>query len=198
VFAVGHLAAGYLIGRVAGDGLKVRPNLSLLFLASVIPDVDLLIPGVEHRGPTHSLIIFILLFIPILLLAGKKGVPYFVALVQHALFGDYVTGGAQLLWPLTTQVYGTGLDVTSSTNLLLEWGLFLVSMAVLVHTRDLWLLFRRDRTNLLLSTPLLTVLLPAFLRFPTYVPLVLLAPHLVYLTLFALSIAMDVKALLAN
>jgi membrane-bound metal-dependent hydrolase YbcI (DUF457 family) len=198
VFAVGHLAAGYLIGRVAGDGLKVRPNLSLLFLASVIPDVDLLIPGVEHRGPTHSLILSIILFLPVLLLTGKTAIPYFLALAQHALLGDYVTGGAQLLWPLTTQIYGIGIDVTSLTNLLLEWGLFLVSMAVLVHTRDLWRLFRRDRTNLLLSTPLLTVLLPAFLRFPTYVPLELMVPHLVYLTVFALSIALDVKALLAN
>jgi membrane-bound metal-dependent hydrolase YbcI (DUF457 family) len=198
VYAVGHLALGYLTGRVAGNVLKVRPNLSLLFLASVIPDFDLLIPGVEHRGPTHSLIVFILLFIPAFLFSGKKAVPYFVALTQHALLGDYITGGTQLLWPLTTQVYGTGMPITSPINLLLEGSLFLVSMVVLVHTRDLWLLFRRDRTNLLLSTPLLTVLLPAFLRFPTYVPLVLLAPHLVYLTLFALSIAMDVKALLAN
>jgi len=198
MFAVGHLAAGYLIGRVAGKVLNVRPNLSLLFLAAVIPDIDLLIPSVEHRGPTHSLIVFILLFLPVLLLAGTKAIPYFLALAQHSFLGDYVTGGAQLLWPFTTQVYGTGLDVTSSTNLLLEWGFFLVSMAVLLYTRDLWRLFRRDRANLLLSTPLLTVLLPAFLRFPTYVPLELMVPHLVYLTIFALSIALDVKALLFN
>ncbi len=198
MFAVGHLAAGYLIGRVAGDGLKVRPNLSLLFFAAVIPDVDLLIPGVEHRGPTHSLILCTLLFLPVLLLTGKTALPYFLALAQHALLGDYVTGGAQLLWPLTNQVYGTGIDVTSPTNLFLEWGFFLVSMAVLLYTRDLWRLFRRDRANLLLSTPLLTVLLPAFLSFPTYVPLELLTPHLIYLALFAYSIALDVKALLSK
>jgi membrane-bound metal-dependent hydrolase YbcI (DUF457 family) len=154
---------------------------------------------VKHRGPTHSLLIAIIIFLPLLLRrTGKTAIPYFLALVQHALIGDYVTGGAQLLWPLTTTVYGTGLDVTSPTNLLLEWGLFLVSIVVLLHTRDLWRLFQGHRTNLLLSTPLLTVLLPAFLSFPTYVPLELLAPHLIYLTLFAISIAMDVKALLSN
>jgi membrane-bound metal-dependent hydrolase YbcI (DUF457 family) len=198
MFAVGHLALGYLTGRAAANRLKVTTNLSLLFLAAVIPDIDLLIPGVAHRGPTHSLLLCTILFIPILLLTGKKAVPYFVALAQHSFLGDYITGGAQLLWPLTTQVYGIEIDVTSPTNLLLEWGLFLASIAVLVHTRDLWRLFQRDRTNLLLSTPLLTVLLPAFLRFPTYVPLALFAPHLIYLTVFALSIALDVKALLFN
>lgn len=198
MYAVGHLAAGYLTGRAAGKALKVTPNLSLLFLASVVPDIDILIPWLEHRGPTHSLILFIILFIPVLLLSGKKAVPYFIALAQHSLLGDYVTGGAQLLWPLTNHVYGTGMDITNPTNLLLEWSLFFVSLALLLQTKDLWLLFQRHRSNLLLSTPLFTVLLPAFLSFPTYVPLELLVPHLIYLALFTLSIVLDLKAILSE
>ncbi len=199
MYAVGHLALGYLTGSAAGKHLKVKPNISLLFLASVIPDIDILIPGFEHRGPTHSLIIFVILLIPAILLNGKKAVPYFIALAQHSLIGDYITGGAQLLWPLTSHIYGIGVEITSLPNILLEWGLLIVSMALMLKTKDIWLLFRHHRSNLLLSTSLFAVLLPAFLNFPTRVPLELLIPHLTYLTLFTISIIMDLKAiLLAN
>jgi hypothetical protein len=198
VYAVGHLALGYLTGRATGKLLKVNPNISLLLLASVIPDIDILIPGVEHRGPTHSLIISVTLLIPALLLYGKKAVPYFIALAQHSLIGDYITGGTHLLWPLTSHIYGTGLEMTSLPNILLEWTLFLVSMAVMYKTKDFWLLFRRHRSNLLLSTPLFSVLLPPFLSFPINVPLELLIPHLSYLALFALSITLDLKAILTK
>jgi membrane-bound metal-dependent hydrolase YbcI (DUF457 family) len=196
MFAVGHLALGYLAGRAAAARLKVSPNLSLLFLAAVIPDIDILIPGVAHRGPTHSLVIYVLALIPALLLQGKRVLPYFIALAQHAAIGDTITGRTQLLWPLTSTSYGTGMPITSPINLLLEGSLFIVSMVVLYKTKDLYQLFHHHRSNLLLSTPLFTVLLPPFLRFPIYVPLELIVPHLTYLALFTLSILMDLKAIL--
>jgi hypothetical protein len=196
MYAVGHLTLGYLTGRAAANRLKVTPNLSLLFLAAVLPDIDLLIPGVAHRGPTHSLIIYVLTLIPALLLQGKRALPYFIALAQHAAIGDTLTGRTQLLWPLTSTSYGTGIPITSPINILLEGGLFLISMAVLYQTKDLYQLFHHHRSNLLLSTPLFTVLLPPFLRFPIQVPLELMIPHLTYLTIFALSILTDLKATL--
>ena len=196
MYAVGHLALGYLTGRAAGKHLKVNPNISLLLLASVIPDIDILLPGLEHRGPTHSLITFLILLIPAILLYRKKAIPCFIALAQHSLIGDYITGGTQLLWPLTSHIYGTGREITSLPNILLEWGLFLISMVLMLKTKDIWLLFRHHRSNLLLSTPLFAVLLPTFLNFPTHVPLELLIPHLAYITLFTLSIIMDLKAIL--
>jgi len=196
MYAVGHLAVGYLAGRVVGKYLKVNINISLLFLVSVIPDIDLLIPVLEHRGPTHSLITFIILLIPALLLYGKKVVPYFIALAQHSLVGDYITGSTQLLWPLTPHTYGTGMRITSLPNILIEWSFFLVSMAFLLKMKDIRPLFRHHPSNLLLSTPLFAVLLPTVLNFPIHVPLALLVPHLTYLTLFTLSIIMDLKAIL--
>ena len=72
MFAVRHLALGYLTGRVGGRLLNVNPNIFLLLLASVMPNIDLLTSGLEHRGPTHSLIIFLVLFIPAFLLQGKN------------------------------------------------------------------------------------------------------------------------------
>ena len=198
MFAVGHMALGYLTGRIAGRLLKVKPNIFLLFLASVIPDIDLFIPGLEHRGPTHSLIILIVILIPAYLIHGKKTVPYFVALAQHSLIGDYITESTKLLWPLTQNMFGTGIEVTNFSNILLEWSIFLISMAVLLKTQDIQLLFRHHRLNLLLSAPLFAALMIIFFNFPTYVPLELLIPHLTYLTLFTLSIIIGMKAILSR
>jgi len=198
MFAVGHLALGYITGKVADRLLKVKSNIFLLLLVSVIPDIDILIPGLEHRGPTHSLIIFGILLIPIILLYGKKAVPYSIALVQHSLIGDCITEGTQLLWPLTSHIYGTGMEITSLPNILLEWCLFLIFIAFAFKTKDIWFFFQHHRFNLLLSTPLFAVLMPTVFNFPIYVPLELLIPHLTFLLLFTLSIMMDLKALLSK
>ena len=195
---MGHLASGYLAGKAAGKILKVNSNIPLLLLVSVIPDIDILIPGLEHRGPTHSIVTFIILLIPAGLLYRKKAVPYFIALIQHSLIGDYLTGGTQLLWPLTSQIYGVEVEITSLPNVLLECGLFLTSMVLMLKTRDICLLFQHHRSNLLLFIPLSTVLMPTFLNFPTHVPLELLIPHLTYLTLFTLSIIVDLKTILSH
>lgn len=195
MYAVGHLALGYLTGRATGKFLNVDVNLPLLFLASVIPDMDLLIPGLEHRGPTHSIILSTLVFIPIFAYYGKNAAPYFAALAQHALIGDYLTGGGiQLLWPLNSFYYGMPMGITSPFSILLEWFFFLICFVVLFKTRDTWTLLQPHPSNLVLSIPLLTVLLPTFLSLPLHVPLLLVIPHLAYLVLFILSILTDFRA----
>ena len=196
MYAVGHLALGYLTGKITSKLLNVNVNLPLLFLASIIPDIDLLIPSLQHRGPTHSLILSIIVFIPIVAYYGKKATPYFIALTQHSLIGDYITGGTQLLWPLTSHMYDTGMKITSLTNILLEWCFFLTSLTLMLKIKDIWTLFQHHPSNLLLSIPIFTVLLPTFLNVPIYVPLELVIPHLTYLTLFTLSITIDLKAIL--
>jgi len=55
-------------------------------------------------------------------------------------------------------------------------------------------LFQHHPSNLLLSIPVLTVLLPSSFRFPLPVPFGLVLPHLTYLTLFILSILIDLKS----
>lgn len=193
-FAVGHLALGYLAGKTASELLDVNTNIPLLFVASVIPDIDLLLPGLQHRGPIHSLILFSLLFLPAFIIYGKKSIPYFIAVIQHALIGDYMTGGGtQLLWPLSLNWYGTQICVTSLTNVVTEWIFFLTSLAIMFKTKDLWVLFQRHTSNLLLSIPVFTVLLPTILSFPLYVPLALVIPHLTYLAIFTFSIFNGLK-----
>ena len=198
MYAVGHLALGYLSGKAASKILNVNVNIPLLFLASVLPDIDLLIPGLEHRGPLHSVIVFCLLFFPIFIFFGKRAIPYFVAPVQHILIGDYLTGGTQLLWPITTNWYGLGIGVTSLTNIFVEWFLFLTCITIMFKTKDVLLLFQQHPSNMILSIPVLTVLLPTFLSFPLDVPLELVIPHLIYMALFTFSILMDWKAILTK
>jgi membrane-bound metal-dependent hydrolase YbcI (DUF457 family) len=196
MYAVGHLALGYLSGKAASKILSVDLNLPLIFLISVLPDIDLILLNLEHRGPLHSIIVFCLLFIPIFTIYRKKALPYFVALIQHNLIGDYLTGGTQLFWPLTTNWYGSGLimKVTNPINILAEWILFLFFITIMFKTKDVWLLLQKHSSNMILVIPVLTVLLPAFLSFPLYVPTELIIPHLTYITLFTLSIVKDLTS----
>lgn len=163
-------------------------------MLSVIPDIDLLIPFLQHRGPTHSITMALLAFVPIFAIYRRKAIPYFVALVQHSLVGDYLAGGRiQLFWPLTTQLYGTNVSIQSETNITLEWIMFVASMVVMLGTKDIMVFFQPHNSNLILSIPTFTVLLPTILSFPLSVPIWLLVPHLVYMFIFSASIIFDVR-----
>jgi len=194
MFSVGHLAFGYLSGRALSKLLNVNVDISLLFLASILPDVDLIIPGVEHRGPIHSIIILFLAFIPVLITYKKRAIPYFMALAQHSLIGDSLTaGGVQILWPITATWYGAKIEIASLTNISLEWIFFLACLTVMLKTKDAWTLVQHHPSNLLLSVPVLTVLVSMFFCFPIPVPPEHVLPHLTYLTLFVFSILIDLK-----
>jgi len=193
MFAVGHLSLGYLFSRGSAKLLGTEINLPLVFLLSLIPDIDIIIPILEHRTITHSIIVAILLFLPLFAFCRNKAVPYFIALAQHVIVGDFLTGGTygggtQIFWPLTSANYGLPIGILSGTNIAIEWGSFLVAIAVMLQTKDLQKLLKSRLWTLSLFVPTLTVLLPPFLHFPLSVPLVLIIPHLVYLGLFALAI----------
>jgi membrane-bound metal-dependent hydrolase YbcI (DUF457 family) len=168
-------------------------------MLSVIPDIDLLIPFLEHRGLTHSIVIASIVFVPIFAIYHKKATPYFIALIQHSLIGDYLVGGkTQLLFPLSTQYYGTGLSIQSQTSIALEWAAFLLSMLVMLAVKDIKIFFQPHNSNLILTIPTFTVLLPTFLAFPLQVPTILIAPHIIYLVLFITSIFIDIKKITAG
>jgi len=172
-------------------------NIPLVLTLSVIPDIDLLIPFLEHRGLTHSIIIASLVFIPIFILYRKRAAPYFVALIQHSLVGDFLVGGkTQLLFPLSTQYFGTGMSILSQTSVAIEWAAFLTSILVMVMIKDIKTFFQPHNSNLILTVPTLTVLLPTFLAYPLQVPTILVAPHIVYLILFVTSILIDLRTVL--
>jgi len=195
-FAVGHMALGYLTSKASSKALGVRINIPLIFLGSMLPDVDLLL-GLQHRGPTHSLIVYAAIFVPVFFLLGKRVVPFFVSLAQHSLLGDLLTGGGvQLLWPVTSRQYGMPVQITSGLSITLEWVVFLASLALLWKTRDVSSLFQHHSYNLLLTVPLVALILPAFMSFPLTVPAVLIVPHLVFLAILAFSVILDIKGAL--
>ncbi len=157
----------------------------------------MLLPGLEHRGPTHSLILIFLFFLPAFAFYRERAAPYFVAVVQHPIIGDYITGGGvQLLWPLTPYWYGIGIKIISLTNIFIEWTLFLAFLTIMFKTKDVWILFQPHASNVFLSIPILTVLLPTLLSFPVSVPLELVIPHVTYLVLFTSSTLIDFRYIL--
>ena len=199
MYAVGHFALGYLTGKVAAESLDVDINVPLVFLASVLPDIDILIPGLVHRGPLHSVLLFCLVFIPLFVVYKKRATPYFVAVIQHIIIGDFIVGGdLQLLWPLSTNVYGFQIGMASLLHVALEWSFFLISMAVMFKAKDMNFLFKPHSSNMILAIPVMTVLLPSIISFPLYVPASLLVPHVVYLILLSVPILLDLKSFLTR
>ncbi|MEM2779698.1 MAG: metal-dependent hydrolase [Candidatus Bathyarchaeia archaeon] len=192
-YAVGHFALGYLTAKLTAHFTNTEVNMPIILALSVAPDIDLIIPFIEHRGPSHSILMAIIIFIPIIILFRKGALPYLVALIQHSLIGDFITGKTQLFWPLTAQSFGTAINIESLTNITVEWLTFLIMFTEMLRTKDLHTLLKPNHTNIILAVPTLTVLLPTFLAFPLKVPTLLIIPHVIMLTLFSASILIDVR-----
>ena len=171
----------------------------VILVLSLIPDVDLLFQRLqlEHRGPTHSVVMAFLVFVPIFAVYRKQAIPYFIALISHSLIGDYIVGGRiQLLWPLTTQYYGLPISIGSLTDVVLEWIVFILASIVMLKTGDLAWFLKPHKSNLILAVPVFAVLLPTVLSYPLNVPVSLLLPHVFYIILFMWSIAIALRSVL--
>jgi membrane-bound metal-dependent hydrolase YbcI (DUF457 family) len=196
------MAFGYFSSRTSSSLLKTKLNIPLVLMLSVLPDADLLLRGVpfiQHRGATHSILSALIVFAPFFIIYRKQAVPYFVALVQHGLVGDYIAGGrVQLFWPVTQMYFGTSLDIRSVPNQAIEWTMFLGATILLLKMRDYKEFFKPQASNLILIVPTLTVLLPTLLSTPIEVPAMLIPPHVFYLITFTAAIIVEVFALIIN
>ena len=196
-FAVGHLALGYISSKASAKLLKTELNIPLILTLSVLPDIDLLIPFLEHRGPTHSVLVTFVVFLPLFAFFRKKAFPYFLALLQHSLISDYIVGSQiQLLWPVTTRYYGMEIGIKSQTNMAIEWIALFTATIIMFKAKDLATLFQPHNSNLILTIPTFTVLLPTFLSFPLDVPQWLIPPHLIYMLIFSASIIIEISQVL--
>lgn len=204
MFAVGHMSLAYLLGKGSSKALHTKINIPILLVLSILPDIDIFfdfITGAQiHRGPTHSIVVAFLVFIPVLIYYGKKAIPYLLALISHPLIGDFIVGGQlQLFWPLTNSEYGLHelglwyIDIWSPINIVLEMLLFIAAMLVLYKSGDWKVFFKPDKTNLVLIIPITTVLLPSTIGYPFSNSLLIIEPtlataHIVYLVLFTIAI----------
>ena len=187
------MALAYLLAKGSAQPLKVNINIPLVLVLSIIPDIDILAGEGFHRGPTHSVILAVLVFIPVFVLFRKQAVPYFLALVSHSLIGDlFIGGNLQLFWPVSTSHVSLPIipkiSIFSPINIALELTLFITATLVMFKTKDLQLFFQKNTSNLLLIIPIATVLMPTFLAYPLNVPILLIPPHLFYLGLFMIAI----------
>ena len=134
MYLLGHLALGYFSAKATKKIVNIEFNTTLVWIVSLLPDIDLMIPPLNHRGPTHSIIIAIIAFIPILIVFKKKGLPYLASLVSHSLIGDLFNGqGVQLFWPLNHQWIEVpcSLMLKGRFELLVEIILFLAMLGYL-------------------------------------------------------------------
>jgi membrane-bound metal-dependent hydrolase YbcI (DUF457 family) len=206
MFAVGHFALGYLAGKGSSRFLKVGVNLPLLLTVSVLPDIDLFLRFLHHRGPTHSLITFTVCMLPFFVVYRKQAVPYFGALLSHSLIGDYFTGGVQLFWPVSQGWFVAGnLKVTSLLSVSIELALFVVSLVIMFRLGELQTLLRPGHHNLALIVAFGAVVGPVFaaVMWPLLqmgqgleknLPALLVIPSLFYAGLFAYSMIVKLQA----
>jgi len=168
VFKLGHygVALGLyapLLAWLLGRGLPALAlggGAVLLWLA-MLPDVDTRLPGVSHRGPTHTVLFVLAVGIAVGLVAdlaiaptvgefGARawiGVPGFetglgefgfligtLAIVSHLLADVITPMGIRPFWPVSG--WSISLDITPARNtvanhVLLAAGSFLAASAVL-------------------------------------------------------------------
>jgi membrane-bound metal-dependent hydrolase YbcI (DUF457 family) len=204
VFAVGHMAIAYLLGKGASKAIHIKLNLPILLVLSLLPDVDIVYDFLTgsslHRGPTHSIVVAAIVFIPFFISYRKKAIPYFLALISHSLIGDFLIGGRlQLLWPFSTTQFGLHelgsyyIGITDPANIALELSMFAMATFVLYKSGDWKVFFKSNKTNLVLIIPITTVLLPSTIGYPFNAPLLLTEPllaiaHLFYLLLFSIAV----------
>jgi membrane-bound metal-dependent hydrolase YbcI (DUF457 family) len=209
MYAIGHFALGYLTGKPASKLLKVNLNMPLLLLASIIPDIDLVLKGLLpnlfiHRVETHSIITFTIVMIPFFIIYRKQALPYYVVLLSHSLLGDLFTGGVGLFWPLTNNVYGvSALQVTSAFSVVTELILFTVSLPIMIYEKDLQSLWKETKYKVVLVVPFVALIGP-LLQYGRHlpgegsIPFLLIFPSVFWIAILSYSILMQIAKVLKS
>lgn len=151
MYKTGHYGAALLLYAPVGVVLlSVDPALAVLGgVGSVglsrVPDYDLRIPGLKHRGVTHTVAFLCLIAAALaglgLLAADTFGtsptqtaglglVVGVVAIGSHLAADALTPAGVPLWWPLSSRRYTVG--VTKASNPLANYGLLALGIAVTV------------------------------------------------------------------
>jgi membrane-bound metal-dependent hydrolase YbcI (DUF457 family) len=166
--------------------------MPLLLAASVLPDIDLALRFLMHRGPTHSLITISVLMIPFLVIYRKEAIPYYAALLSHSLIGDFFTGGSQLFWPLSHNWFGAlNLEVFGLINVVLELTLISLTLPIMYKLGDLQTLLKPNNKSWALIIPLVATLGPLLAvgrGQEGALPALLVVPSLFFVGLFVYSL----------
>jgi membrane-bound metal-dependent hydrolase YbcI (DUF457 family) len=179
---------GKVISRLTGHEM----NIPLVWLLSVVPDVDLLVRGLSHRGPSHSVVLALVVFAPFLFFRFRKSVVYFAVLAAHSLVGDYFTGEVMLLWPFSNDYFYfyEVISMGSPLEVYLELALFIVFLGVFGFMGDFKRLLNEGAESLLLLMPLgaLVGSLYAFRRNFTALSIFII-PYIIIILMIIISIS---------
>jgi membrane-bound metal-dependent hydrolase YbcI (DUF457 family) len=166
---------GYVLGRGAARVKGTQLNIPLLIFAGAIPDLDLFTGQpfatiFGHHGISHSWLAIIVCSIPFFFAYGAGTIPYFAAVIQHPLFGDFVTNEIPLLFPLTLSQTGVNLSETNpAAAIALEIFGFLLFMVVFVMSGDFKRPFAWTRRNLLFLFLWIPVILATIVQSVVYI-----------------------------
>jgi len=139
LFILGHMCWGYVIGKASSSFLRVSINPYLILFLAALPDIDLLLGvlGVEHRTWTHSIFLWSLVFVPFFVKYRTRSVPYFLAPIQHILFGDVFVGSwNRPLWPVSNVNFASGHSLLSIENIALEATGLVIFLLLMFATKD--------------------------------------------------------------
>ena len=151
----------------------------------VIPDVDLLLQGfgVVHHTFTHSLFFWLVVFAPFFVVFGRRLIPYYVAVGQHFVFGDFFVGKVMLFWPFSPSYFGFHITMPSILDVALEIAGLLLAAAIFYFSGDLKRLFSLDAQNSFMLVPFVA-LLTSMLFYAVDWPLIPLIGYIVSSHLF--------------
>jgi len=149
-----YVFAVFFRGR-RGEKLFVPAVLIL----GVLPDVDLFLEnfGVGHHTFFHSILFWVAIFFPAIVVYRGKVVPYLVAVLQHFLFGDFLLGEVMLFWPVDLSFFGLNNSMFSVFDVILEIAGLLLAFGIMYFNGDLKRLVSVSFDNLIMFFPLLAL-----------------------------------------
>jgi len=186
LFFLGHMSWAYVWAVVFAGRRGGKLFVPAVLMLAVLPDVDLFLGGfgVEHHTFTHSLFFWFVLFAPFLAVYRGKVVPYFVAVVQHFAFGDFLVGAVMLFWPFSLSYFGFSTAMMSVFDVALETVGLLLAAGIMYFNGDLKRLLSVDKRNVLMFFPFLA-LVSSMLFFAVDVPISPLISHILSSKLLA-------------
>jgi len=193
---------------------NTRLLVPLVLVLGILPDADLFLEsiGIMHRTVTHSFLFWTVVFIPFFVIFRLKSVPYFVAVIQHFAFGDFIMGKVMLLWPFSSKFYGLSFGMPSLVDVFLETLGLVLAFGIMMRKGSLKQLLSIDKRNLFMLVPLFAILVSALFFSSRWsslnaliadiasnnLLLILAIIHLILLVFLAISSLQGVRALGSN
>lgn len=198
MYSLGHLAIGYLVAKFFGRNHEI--DIPIVLSASLLPDLDIIIPNIPHRGPTHSIVVAFLLLVPVFYYWKTNIFIYYSAYASHIvadLVAGSVNGRSQLLWPYIDRwiILYPKLIMGSDKEAAVEITILIIAMMVLWITKDYKKLIRYKNTNFLLFFPCAVVLMSFLLGYyygDSMIPSLFNIPHLLVMVLMIIILSINI------